>query len=320
MTRFALLAMVAALGAGGCSGASTDGAADDGTEAPAGGATSGGGDATAATPPAATPSPADDDLSGTPAPQPTDDETNAPSENGGTLRIMSYNIKVGSESSLAAVAQAIATEKPDIVGLQEVDDLTNRSGKVHQTDELAKLAGFSHRYFGANFAFDGGTYGLAILSRFPLVNPRVIRMDAHTTRANGYEPRIAVTAEITAYGKAISFVTMHASLHAEERAGNAQKVLAALGPARKPTVIVGDMNETPDNAIGNAFKGSGFVDAHYQKTTNPLAGWTAPATFPTRRIDFVYKDSGFGPTLFSWVPGTKSSDHRPVMVTFRTPG
>lgn len=322
MGRFDIAVLIAALGAVGCSGASGDGVADE-TPAPA--TEPGGGDgrdAPGASPgaPITTPPSGGEDLAGTPAPPPTDEEAAAPpSANGGTLRIMSYNIKVGAESSLASVAQAIATEKPDIVGLQEVDDLTNRSGKVRQTEELAKLAGFTHRYYGANFAFDGGTYGLAILSRFPLVAPHVIRMDAHTQRANGYEPRIAVAADITAYGKPITFVTMHASLHGEERAGNAQKVLASLGPARKPTIIVGDMNETRDNAIGKAFTAAGFVDAHYQKTTNPLAGWTAPSSFPTRRIDFVYKDAAFGASLYSWVPGTKASDHRPVMVTFKTP-
>jgi endonuclease/exonuclease/phosphatase family metal-dependent hydrolase len=295
------------LGAVGCSGATDEVPPSPIAEPPASGET----------PPAPTPS--GEDLSGIPAPPPEAEPSGTPPANGGTLRIMSYNIKIGAESSLAAVAQAIATEKADIVGLQEVDELTNRSGKVHQTEELAKLAGFAHRYFGANFAFDGGHYGLAILSRFPLANTRVIRMDAHTERVNGYEPRIAVAADVTAYGKPITLVTMHASLHEEERGGNAQKVLAALGPSRRPTIIVGDMNEGRAKAIGNTFTGAGFVDAHHQKTTNPLAGWTAPSVFPTRRIDFVYKDTGFGPTKYSWVPGTKASDHRPVMVTFDTP-
>lgn len=314
MIRIGVLLMVASLGAVGCSGGASSEISDE-TPAPPAADPAGTGEGAAPT----TPPLPGDDPAGTPAPLPTDEETADPPANGGTLRIMSYNIKVGSESSLASVAKAIATEKPDIVGMQEVDDLTNRSGKVHQTEELAKLAGFQHRYFGANFPFDGGTYGLAILSRFPLVNARVIRMDAHTERANGYEPRIAVAAEVTAFGKAITFVTMHASLHAEERGGNAQRVVAALGPARKPTIIVGDMNETRDNPISQAFIAAGFADAHYQKTSNPLAGWTTPSSFPTRRIDFVYKDAAFGPTAYSWVPGTKASDHRPVMVTFATP-
>lgn len=278
-----------------------------------------------------------------PAPAPTAEASPPPSGGGGTqppptptgetppkteppapakpayLRVMSYNIKTGSESSLAAIAAAITTEKPDLVGLQEVDELTNRSNKVAQTAELAKLTKLPHAYFGANFDFDGGKYGLAVLSKTPLVNPRVIRMDKLTQRANGYEPRIAVAAETVVGGKTITFVTMHASLHEEERAGNAKAVLDALGPNRAPTIITGDMNETPKNAIGNAFIAAGMVDAHAEKSGNPLEGLTAPATFPTRRIDMAYKDKAFGKTQFSWVPSTTASDHRPVMVTFDSP-
>jgi endonuclease/exonuclease/phosphatase family metal-dependent hydrolase len=238
---------------------------------------------------------------------------------GGTLRVMTYNIKVASESNLATIAQVIRTENPDLVGLEEVDELANRSGSTHQTDVLSAAAGLPHRYFGANFPFDGGFYGLAVLSRFPLTNPRVIRLDARATRGDGYEPRIAVAVDLVAYGKPVTFVAMHASLHAEERPGNAQAVLTALGSARRPSIVVGDMNETPGNAIGTAFSGAGFIDAHAQKTGNPLEGLTSPASFPIKRIDFVYKDAAFGPTRYSWVPSTTASDHRPVMVTFDTP-
>lgn len=238
---------------------------------------------------------------------------------GGTLRVMTYNIKVASESNLATIGQVIRTENPDLVGLEEVDEVATRSGSTHQTAVLSAATGLPHRYFGVNFPFDGGFYGLAILSRFPLANPRVIRLDARTTRGDGYEPRIAVAADVVAYGKAITFVAMHASLHAEERPGNAQAVLAALGSARRPTIVVGDMNETPGNAIATAFGGAGFVDAHAQKTGNPLEGLTSPASFPIKRIDFVYKDAAFGATRYSWVPSTTASDHRPVMVTFDTP-
>lgn len=260
------------------------------------------------------------------APRPSDDPPapEAAPESGerstteapGTLRVMSYNIKFASESSLEAIAAVIQNEKPDIVGLQEVDELTNRSGKVRQTTTLAKLTGM-HGEFGASFAFDGGQYGLAVLSKTPLTNLRVFRLDNHTKRENGYEPRIAFAADTTAKGRSFSFVTVHASLHEEERPHNAS-MLHATACTGGPAIIVGDMNETPGEAIGKELLGAGYVDAHAQKTSNPFEGLTAPAMFPTRRIDFVYKHSSFGKTKFSWVPSTTASDHRPVMVTFDT--
>lgn len=252
----------------------------------------------------------------TPDPPPPSAET-PDASTVGTLRVMSYNIKVGLESDLPTIAGVIAHEEPDLVGLQEVDELTNRSGKVQQTKELVKLTKLPYGEFGASFAFDGGHYGLAILSKTPLTNPRVIRLDDHTERGNGYEPRIAFAADTVAKGRAFTFVTVHASLHAEERPGNAAVLKTKICDAG-PAIIVGDMNETPSEAIGKVLTAAGYVDAHAEKTSNPFEGLTAPAIFPIKRIDFVYKHASFGKTKFSWVPSTMASDHRPVMVTFDT--
>ena len=67
------------------------------------------------------------------------------------------------------------------------------------------------------------------------------------------------------------------------------------------------------------FVAAGMLDAHAEKSGNPLEGLTSPASFPTKRIDMAYKDKVFGKTQFSWVPNTTASDHRPVMVTFDSP-
>lgn len=236
-----------------------------------------------------------------------------------TLRVMSFNIKTGSESSLAQVAKAITAETPDLVGLQEVDELTNRSGKVKQAEELAKLTGMPNFYFGASFDFDGGKYGVAILSKFPLSKSRVVRMDDHTTRGNGIEPRIAAVAEVEALGKRINFASMHASLVQSERALNAERVVSALMANQLPSIVVGDMNENPGGRIAGVFTKAGLVDAHAEKDASPISGLTIPSSIPLRRIDFVYKAAAFGKTRDSWVPNTTVSDHRPVMTTFDVP-
>jgi len=233
---------------------------------------------------------------------------------GATLRVMSYNIKYGAESGLdlSKIAAVIKESNPDILGLQEVDEGTRRSGGKKETDELAQLTGMQHRYFGANFDFDGGKYGLSILSKYPLTNPRVVRLDNRTKRENGYEPRIAVAAEVNAKGQRVTFVTVHASLHDEEHAGNANAMLGALGNNKARALVVGDFNETPGETIGDRLTGQGLVDAYKEK--HRFFGYTAPANFPIRRIDFIYRGSAFGKTKHAWVPNTKASDHRPVAV------
>src|SRR5688500_13246965 len=58
-------------------------------------------------------------------PPAADESTHEEGATPSTLRVMSYNIKVGLASDLATIAGVIAKQNPDIVGLQEVDELTN---------------------------------------------------------------------------------------------------------------------------------------------------------------------------------------------------
>jgi endonuclease/exonuclease/phosphatase family metal-dependent hydrolase len=231
------------------------------------------------------------------------------------LRIMSYNIKYGEVSGLdlAKVAAAITPSHPDLLALQEVDEGTHRSGGRHETDDLSTLTGMPYRYFGVNFDYDGGKYGLSLLSKYPLVNPRVIRLDNLLTSPQpGHEARIAVAAEVNVRGTALTFVTAHASLHLDEHPQNAQAILSALGGAR--AIIVGDFNEKPGEKLGRALEGAGFVDAF--KERHPSAdGYTIPAGDPARRIDFIFRGAEFKGTVSAWVPDFQASDHRPVAAT-----
>lgn len=228
------------------------------------------------------------------------------------LRVMTYNIKNGEivKHDLSKLAAVIKESNPDVIGLQEVDEGTKRSQGKHETDELSRLTGMPYKYFAANFPFDGGQYGLAILSKYPITASTTVRLDDHTKRENGYEPRVAAVADIAAKGRTITFVTVHASLHEEERSGNAQAILNALGPRASRAIIVGDFNEKPGEDIGDTFTKAGFVDSFHEK--HKLFGYTEPASFPLKRIDFIYRAKSMGKTEHAWVPDSKASDHRPV--------
>src|SRR3954466_7463152 len=88
-----------------------------------------------------------------------------------TLRVLTYNIHHGEGTDgkldLPRVAGVVKAARPDVVLLQEVDRNTTRTGKVDQAAELARLTGL-HAEFGKAIDLQGGGYGLATLSRFPL--------------------------------------------------------------------------------------------------------------------------------------------------------
>ncbi|ULT41286.1 endonuclease/exonuclease/phosphatase family protein [Niabella defluvii] len=89
---------------------------------------------------------------------------------------------------LEAVADAIKKERPDVVALQEVDINTGRSGKVNQAAQLALKTGLKSFYFAKAIDHDGGDYGVAILSKYPLSDMKTYRlpMDSATQESPAY--------------------------------------------------------------------------------------------------------------------------------------
>jgi len=88
------------------------------------------------------------------------------------LRIASYNIRSGSGMddvyNLSRTAEAIRLLNVDIVGLQEVDNNTDRHPHDNQAQVLANLTGLTHHVFAKFRDFENGGYGVAIISRFPI--------------------------------------------------------------------------------------------------------------------------------------------------------
>ena len=65
--------------------------------------------------------------------------------------------------NVSRTAEAINNVQPDVIGLQEVDNITKRS-PFDETAKLASLTGM-HGYFVQNRVFQDGGYGVSILSR-----------------------------------------------------------------------------------------------------------------------------------------------------------
>ena len=119
--------------------------------------------------------------------------------------------------------------KPDLVALQEVDVKTRRTGQVDQPARYADLTGL-HVAFGKAMDYDGGQYGNAVLSRWPI---RTARSHALPT-AEGHEPRCVL--EVTVQpdtGPAVTFLSTHLDhKDGQVRLRQADRI-AALLPTRR---------------------------------------------------------------------------------------
>src|SRR5688572_10408201 len=134
-----------------------------------------------------------------------------------TLRVMTYNMHVGvgidKKLDLQRIADVINRERPDLVGLQEVDRGVRRTEGLDEIAELAKMTRMDYA-FGHNLDYQEGQYGVAILSRF------LIQKIDHRKYENRREAerRGMIRVEVDIGGRAVNFITTHLDYqHADGR-------------------------------------------------------------------------------------------------------
>jgi endonuclease/exonuclease/phosphatase family metal-dependent hydrolase len=229
-----------------------------------------------------------------------------------TLRVMTYNIHVGvgmdKKLDLQRISEVINAEHPDLVGLQEVDRGVKRTEGKDEIAELAKLTAMNYA-FAHNLDYQGGQYGVAILSRFPI---KEIDHRKYENRREA-ERRGMIRVEIEFAGRTINFVTTHLDYQFEDgRVFETEQMLKFLEGVRGPLIVVGDFNDEPG---GDAYKLmlTGFEDAWIiAKIKEP--GLTYPADKPVKRIDYVFTGSSDNLAVKRLkVISTLASDHLPVV-------
>ncbi|HEY1189898.1 MAG TPA: endonuclease/exonuclease/phosphatase family protein, partial [Gemmata sp.] len=227
-----------------------------------------------------------------------------------TVRVLCYNVHHGEgtdgKRDLARIARVIRAADPDLVALQELDDRTKRTGGVDQTAELARLTGL-HAAFGKAIDFQGGGYGQAVLSRFPLGGTTVHPLPGGPNR----EKRIALEARLKVDGRDLSFVTTHLDHQlAGDREQQAAKLNELFAGADRPVLLVGDLNATRDS------KAFAALAAKWADATAGKGLLTIPADRPKEQIDHVlFRPADRFRVRGAAVPDEPvASDHRPVLV------
>ena len=239
-----------------------------------------------------------------------------------TVRVLVYNIHAGKDAAgadnLDGVVALIRETRADIILLQEVDQVTRRSGVVDQPAVLASRTGF-HVAFGSALDYDGGKYGVATLSRWPIAFDTLHRLpvDPPQERAGGSrEPRGLLRSDITSpYGRMVVFNThIDASREDTWRRQEARVIVSTIGAARRAQALVllgGDLNSTPESAVQAIIREPGLRDAFAECGRG--TGLTYPADSAVKRIDYLYL-TGAMRCARAEALATRVSDHRPVVV------
>ena len=230
---------------------------------------------------------------------------------GSTITAVTYNIRhgVGMDDALR-LERTAATLRPleaDFIALEEVDRNVRRSGSVDQAKLLGDLLGMKAA-FGPFMDYQDGEYGLAILSKHPIVRSTALRLP------DGNEPRVALLVQVTLpNGDPLTVVSVHFDWVSDDGFRFAQaKVLAAtLDTLSTPYLLMGDFNDEPGSRTIRLFE-RGAMEAEKPREGH-LTFPAAPA--PVKEIDFVFVSPAMRWRVDSVavVDERMASDHRPVM-------
>jgi endonuclease/exonuclease/phosphatase family metal-dependent hydrolase len=232
--------------------------------------------------------------------------------------VLTYNIhhcnppSIPDTIDVEAIARVINEAQPDLVALQEVDVHTERSGK--QLDQAKALAGLTsmHVYFRESIPYRGGSYGLAILSKFPILEKEGYDLPAMEGIASEPRSLVMITVQL-AGGQKLKFGSTH--LDYTDAATNllqAQAIAKLCEGEPLPLIIAGDFNAEPQS------ESIALLDQHFARTCQEACAGTVPVQMPVKTIDFIlYRpDALFKVKQHKVIPETYASDHRPVMATF----
>lgn len=188
------------------------------------------------------------------------------------------------QPSPGRIAEVIATYRPDVVALQELDVGRSRTGAIDQAQAIAMHLGMKH-FFNPAIAVAEEQYGDAILTTMEM---RLIKAAALPSVG---EKRGALWVEIEDRGKCYNVINTHLGLSRRDRSA---QVAALLGPAwlgnvncKSPRILLGDFNAIPSSLV-------------YKQITRELADvWIGQALRPKKtflsrlpllRIDHIFAD------------------------------
>lgn len=247
------------------------------------------------------------------------------------MRLATFNTLHGKSPSDGLVdagrfAAAVRDLRADVLVLQEVDRGQPRSHGLDLTAIAAEAMGAHAARFAPALrgstqqrrAADPGRsqaqgYGIALLSRWPVTEWRVLRLPVlavpvpRSTRRGRLrwvrdEPRVAMAARVQCPGGPVTVVATHLSFLPGWNAWQLHRLVRSCRALPRPLVIAGDLNlPWPVPARISGLRAVGPVD-------------TFPVDTPDRQIDHILWDGRLTVASSPVAVDTGVSDHRAVVV------
>ena len=237
-----------------------------------------------------------------------------------TLTVMTYNIyhaesaSKPENSTLKEIAEFISAQNPDFVALQEVDSTTTRLAEINSrrffslADSLAKLTQMIG-YFGKAIDFQGGGYGLAILSK-KAGDVRKVKLP----NPQSGEPRVLLKLYAkTNSGRPIIFAGTHLDhQYKQNRLAQAEAIGNLFADQQESVILAGDFNFEP-NSMGYDIMQESWLDATQFFSEKVQPALTYPSENPEKRIDYIWLSKNVKWQVLRYETADVGySDHLPV--------
>ena len=244
-----------------------------------------------------------------------------------TVRLATFNIHhaEGADGKLDLDRVAEAVRAADIVAVQEVDvRFRARSEFVDQAEALGRRLG-GQVVFTGNLTEGDGQYGVALVSRFPILESKNHPLPRSAGRENA-EPRGLLAVTVAVGGRPLRVHVTHlAHDSAADRTMQVDRVRAIVAAGSGPKVVMGDLNFRPDSPayarlLGPADAQPLLVDAWAKVGEGD--GFTIGHSDKTRgRIDYILLSPDLAANLIAARvdQATQASDHQPLFATLRLP-
>lgn len=228
-----------------------------------------------------------------------------------TLRLMTYNIRAA-DFGLSGIIKVLRQTKADIIALQEVDRGVRRTGRVDQPRRFSRALAY-HGVFRRHFRYQGGDYGLMLLSRYRI--DRVQRLSVQHSKL------IILQARVHTPGRSLTVFVVHfhptnpldekqkRDINDRARMREARRIYDVARKIEGPVIIMGDFNDDTGSPPYRLFA------SRFQDACDKAGGWwdkTWPAKFPLTRIDYIWASPQIRIRRCRTL-SSEASDHRPVL-------
>ena len=259
-------------------------------------------------------------------------------QNNKSIKIMTYNtLCLGKEldKDQYKILNFIKSQDADIVCLQEIKTSQNKGQYYLTLEQVKETLGYEYSYVDYKLYNGEHKYGMAVFSRFPLINKQTIRYESHFNQSdrcdviidtdtfrlinNHLESNQFTKRELTIphiqseeIKESANHITRKLTTAYQVRALQAQKISQEIKQSPYPVIVCGDFNDVPVSYTYRTIKGK-LRDSMLEACPRHLCPTLSVHNIGIR-IDYILHSNTMVATNHQ-VIDAPYSDHKPVMAT-----